>query len=104
MILRYCSKEQFISYLKNENNCRFDICNLKGVHNIENILASITVAKLLGIENRYIIESLKSFKGLPHRMEYIGTIDGVCYINDSKATTIHSVQKGIQKVRLPLLY
>ncbi len=68
---------------------------IKGEHNKENILAAITVAKLLKIENEYIIEGIKSFKGLPHRMELVRKWQERSFFNDSKATTTSAVSKSI---------
>ena len=66
-----------------------------GEHNKENILAAISVAKLLKIENEYIQEGIKNFKGLPHRMELAKELEGRYFYNDSKATTPSAVKKSI---------
>ncbi len=60
--------------------------SLKGLHNIKNMMAAANVFKILGLSNEIIKESFCSFKGLPHRLEYIGEFDGVKYFNDSIAT------------------
>ena len=65
--------------------------SLKGRHNLLNAMAAITVADLLKISKESIRESLLTFKGLPHRLENVLTIQGVNYINDSKATNINAV-------------
>ena len=65
--------------------------SLKGRHNMLNAMAAITVADLLKISKESIRESLLTFKGLPHRLENVLTIQGVNYINDSKATNINAV-------------
>ena len=59
---------------------------LEGEHNKINALASIAVAKLLCIDNSKIEKGLITFKPLPHRLEYIGTIQGVRYVNNSMCT------------------
>lgn len=59
---------------------------LKGEHNLENVAASIGVAKVLGIDEGLILESLKSFKGLEHRLEFVKTVGGISFYNDSFAT------------------
>ena len=64
--------------------------SLKGRHNLLNAMAAITVADLLKISKESIRESLLTFKGLPHRLENVLTIQGVNYINDSKATNINA--------------
>ena len=64
--------------------------SLKGRHNLLNAMAAISVADLLKISKESIRESLLTFKGLPHRLENVLTIQGVNYINDSKATNINA--------------
>ena len=66
-----------------------------GEHNKENILAAITVSKLLKIENEYIQAGIKDFKGLPHRMELVREYNGRHFFNDSKATTPSAVRMSI---------
>jgi UDP-N-acetylmuramoylalanine--D-glutamate ligase len=66
---------------------------LKGPHNYQNIMASLLAVKALknDLDEEAIIGTLKEFKGLEHRMEYVDTIDGVEFYNDSKATTLESM-------------
>ncbi len=59
---------------------------LKGTHNYENILATFLVAQILNIDFTYVIEVLKKFKGVEHRIEFVKNINGVTYYNDSKST------------------
>ncbi len=59
---------------------------LPGKHNLMNIMASVAVAKILGIEDDIIRQSVSEFKGLPHRLEYIGEFKGIHFYNDSIAT------------------
>ena len=62
-----------------------DIC-LKGLHNYENILAALLVLENFGIDKNVVIEFLKKFGGVAHRLEYVTTKDSVEYYNDSKST------------------
>ena len=64
-----------------------DIKYLAGEHNLENILAAAAAAKLLGIGNKAIVKTLRSFKGLPDRQEFVRDLKGVRYINDTTATS-----------------
>lgn len=64
---------------------------LKGNHNIQNVLASIVAAKEFGISCDEIEETLKNFKGVEHRIEFIRELNGVSYYNDSKATNIDAL-------------
>ena len=59
---------------------------LPGQHNQQNMAAAYVAAHLLGIEGEAIIEAIQSFAGLPHRLQYIKNIQGVTFVNDSKAT------------------
>jgi UDP-N-acetylmuramoylalanine--D-glutamate ligase len=60
--------------------------SLQGPHNAQNVAAASAVAKALGIDEAALAQALASYPGLPHRMERIREIDGVLYVNDSKAT------------------
>jgi UDP-N-acetylmuramoyl-L-alanine---L-glutamate ligase len=67
----------------------FDIrqkIKLKGAHNLMNIMAAVIVCKQLGIDNEVIVEGISSFRGLEHRIEYVGEFNGVHFYNDSIAT------------------
>ncbi|MCK1165734.1 UDP-N-acetylmuramoyl-L-alanine--D-glutamate ligase [Streptococcus uberis] len=66
-----------------------------GLHNVENALATIAVAKLSGISNQAIAETLSSFGGVKHRLQKLGTIKDVAFYNDSKSTNILACQKAL---------
>lgn len=68
---------------------------LEGVHNIENALACICVAKILGVDNQTIKNALVSFKGIKHRIQEIAVVDGVTYVDDSKGTNVDATIKAI---------
>jgi len=59
---------------------------LRGEHNLENIAAAVAVAKLVGVGEKNILETVRSFRGLEHRLELVGTIKGITFYNDSFAT------------------
>ncbi len=69
--------------------------SLPGFHNRENLLAACLAMRLAGIETRAIAEACRAFRGLPHRMETFATIDGVTWIDDSKATNPGSLEKAL---------
>jgi UDP-N-acetylmuramoylalanine--D-glutamate ligase len=71
---------------------------LRGLHNLENLLAAVTVAVLCGIKARGIEKSIAGFKGLTHRMEPAGKIGAVEFINDSKATNVDAALKSISSI------
>ncbi len=68
---------------------------LQGPHNAQNALAAIAVAKALGVSKTDIDAGLASFTGLPHRMERVATVDGVAYVDDSKATNPESAAPAL---------
>lgn len=72
-----------------------------GKHNEENALAAILIAKLAGIQTQIIVEALKGFKGVEHRIEYVKTLRGVSFYNDSKATNPDSTICAIHAMKQP---
>ncbi len=69
---------------------------LRGAHNIENVLASILVADVYGITPEQMAGAIHDFKGVEHRLETVATIDGVEFVNDSKATNVDSAVKAME--------
>lgn len=69
---------------------------IKGIHNIENIMAASLVALCAGCKAEVVKKGVEEFSGLPHRMEVVGQIDGVTYINDSKGTNVAAVKKALE--------
>ncbi len=72
-------------------SCKVSDINLIGEHNIANAMAVITAAKIFNLDNEKIIKALRTFEGVEHRLEFVREIEGVKYINDSKATNVDSV-------------
>jgi len=68
---------------------------LKGAHNVENILAAICAARLAGAPAEKIRASVRSFKAVEHRLEFVRTVQGVEYFNDSKATNVDAAMKAV---------
>jgi UDP-N-acetylmuramoylalanine--D-glutamate ligase len=69
---------------------------LRGAHNRENALAAAAVALARGIPEEAVREALRTFAGVPHRLEEVAVRDGVTYVNDSKATNVASAAVGIR--------
>ena len=69
---------------------------LKGMHNYQNIMAAIIVAKHYGVEDEIINKVVKEFKGVEHRLEFVREVDGKKYYNDSKATNLVSTQIALK--------
>ena len=76
---------------------------LPGKHNLANALAAATAAHLMGIPNKLISATMSQFSGVPHRLESIAEIDGVTYINDSKATNLDAVQVALKSFSQPII-
>jgi UDP-N-acetylmuramoylalanine--D-glutamate ligase len=68
---------------------------LRGNHNVENVLAAAAAARLAGVEPAAIAEGVRSFAGVEHRIEFVETISGVEYFNDSKATNVDATLKAL---------
>ena len=69
---------------------------LKGAHNLENVLAAACMAALAGCAPERIREAVRDFKAVEHRLEFVATIHGVQYYNDSKATNVDATIKAIE--------
>jgi UDP-N-acetylmuramoylalanine--D-glutamate ligase len=68
---------------------------LPGAHNLENVLAAVTAARLSGARPHEIQKAVRSFKGVEHRLEFVAELNGVCYYNDSKATNVDATLKAL---------
>jgi UDP-N-acetylmuramoylalanine--D-glutamate ligase len=77
---------------------------LEGKHNIKNAMAATAVAQLLNIRKQTIRESLTNFQGAEHRLEKVLKIQGVQYINDSKATNVNSVFYALDSMSTPTVW
>ncbi len=75
--------------------------SLKGLHNLYNSMAAGLSASLLDIKNDVIRKALSDFQGIEHRLEYVDTVDGVRYINDSKATNVNSTWYALESMNTP---
>ena len=88
---------------KDEIVIKTDELGIKGVHNIENAMASIAAAQLSGCPVEFMRPALKRFAGLEHRLELVKTINGVKYINDSKGTNVGAVVKSLEGFSEPVI-
>jgi UDP-N-acetylmuramoylalanine--D-glutamate ligase len=78
--------------------------SLKGNHNLFNSLAAGLAAKVFDIKKDVIRESLMDFKGLEHRLEFVAKVQGVEYINDSKATNVNSAWYALESMTKPVIW
>lgn len=76
---------------------------LRGNHNYKNIMAAALAADLLSAKKEDIYAAAKNFKGVEHRLEFVRKIDGVTFINDSKATTVESLEVALKSFENPVV-
>jgi UDP-N-acetylmuramoylalanine--D-glutamate ligase len=76
---------------------------LRGRHNLYNSLAAAVSARVMEVESDVIRESLSGFEGVPHRLEEVRTVDGVLYVNDSKATNVNAVWYALESFDRPVV-
>lgn len=76
---------------------------LKGIHNIENMMAVIAASRLAGVPREVIMRTFVAFKGLAHRMELVRVLDGVTYIDDSKGTNIGALAMALKGTETPVV-
>ena len=87
--------EDGLLYFRGEKVMAADEIGVPGSHNVENALATIAVAKLRGVDNEIIKETLSAFGGVKHRLQFVDQINGVKFYNDSKSTNILATQKAL---------
>ncbi|NLX01194.1 MAG: UDP-N-acetylmuramoyl-L-alanine--D-glutamate ligase, partial [Syntrophomonadaceae bacterium] len=83
--------------------CPVHEVSLRGQHNLENILCATAVAAIAGVKVETIRDILKTFTGVRHRIEEVGLVDGVLYVNDSKATNPESAIKALESFNEPIV-
>ena len=76
---------------------------IPGKHNLENALAAISISIAMDVDMEPIIHTLKTFRGVPHRVEAVDMINGVKFVNDSKATNVDAAIKAIEAIDAPIL-
>jgi UDP-N-acetylmuramoylalanine--D-glutamate ligase len=91
-------RDGFITFAHGGKVLRFGTegFRLKGVHNLDNIMASLAATLLMRCDGDRAYEAVRSFKGLPHRMEFVAEIGGVSWYEDSKGTNVGSVVKSLE--------
>ena len=81
--------------------CRADEVYIPGPHNLENALAAVCVASAMGVSAERMAYTLRTFRGVEHRIEFVRELDGVRYINDSKGTNVDSTIRAVQTMTRP---
>ncbi len=85
--------------------CRVELPELRlaGAHNRSNMLAVFLAGFIFGLEPAVMLSAMAAFRGLPHRLEYVGRVKGVDYVNDSKATNLAAVLSAIGSFSNPIV-
>ncbi|MCR5357132.1 MAG: UDP-N-acetylmuramoyl-L-alanine--D-glutamate ligase [Lachnospiraceae bacterium] len=88
---------------KAERLIEADEMNIIGMHNMENAMAAIAIADVYGVPMEDILKSVREFKAVEHRIEFVAEKNGVRYYNDSKGTNVDAAIKGIKAMNRPTL-
>ena len=92
-----------VIYFRGAAVLKMEETGLRGVHNAENLMAAMGTGVALGLEFDRMTPPLCSYKPLPHRCELVGTVAGVDYVNDSKATNIDALEKALRSEDRPVV-
>jgi len=76
---------------------------LRARHNVYNSLAAAVAARVVEVRSDVMRESLRSFEGIPHRLEYVRDVDGVRYVNDAKATNVNALWYALERFSEPVV-
>lgn len=101
----YVENEQIVACIGNTKEYIMDVKDilLLGQHNLENVLAAVSIAVLAGIDKSIIKQEVMNFRGVEHRLELVRTYNDVNYINDSKATNPDSSIKALEAMNTPVI-
>lgn len=96
-----CYAKEGRIFIKNQRGNKIEVCGIEelqipGTHNLENALAAVAICYFSGIEETIIAKSLREFQGVEHRLEFVGEIDGIRFVNDSKGTNPDASIKAIE--------
>ena len=100
----YLNKEQITITIKNKLTMSIHELALKGRHNVQNSLASGIAGRLLDIRKESIRESLSDFTNVEHRLEFVAKVNGIEFINDSKATNINAAWYALESMEKPTVW
>jgi UDP-N-acetylmuramoylalanine--D-glutamate ligase len=98
-------KDNILYYNNGTDQTRFSLAhiNLKGIHNLHNVMAAAAASKLCGCPPQKITQTIEKFKGLPHRLEFLKESHKIKFFNDSKATNVGSVVSALEALDPPLI-
>ena len=87
----------------NEKVVHIDELQILGIHNYENVMAATAISLLAGVPLDVIRDVLRKFKGVEHRIEFVDTVDGVDYYNDSKGTNTDAAIRAVLAMKKPIV-
>jgi UDP-N-acetylmuramoylalanine--D-glutamate ligase len=76
---------------------------IKGEHNLHNAMAATLAAQVMGITPAFVKSTLRNFKGVEHRQEFVREVNGIKYVNNSKATTVEAVEMALKSYDEPIV-
>jgi UDP-N-acetylmuramoylalanine--D-glutamate ligase len=88
---------------EHEAALRLSDTKLRGLHNIENLMATLAVGMARGLSFRQMVPPLCAYEPRPHRCEFVREVGGVVYVNDSKATNLDAVEKALRAQTKPVI-
>jgi len=88
---------------ENKAALRLSDTKLRGLHNIENLMATLAVGMARGLSFRQMVPPLCAYEPRPHRCEFVREVGGVMYVNDSKATNLDAVEKALRAQTKPVI-
>lgn len=101
----YTSKNNMIVSI-NDNilEMKIEEIAIKGKHNVKNSMAGVAAAEILRIRKESTRRSMATFKGEPHRLEFVREVEGIRFVNDSKATNVNSVYYALDTITTPIVW
>ena len=100
----FINGDKIVVKLADEFSMKIDELSLVGNHNVANSLAASIAGKILKISNESIRNSLMTFQAVEHRLEQVAEIDGVKFINDSKATNVNATYYALESMKQPTIW
>jgi len=100
----FVNEDKIVVKLKDEFSMKIEELSLLGNHNVANSLAASIAGKILEINNESIRNSLMTFQAVEHRLELVTEIEGVKYINDSKATNVNAAYYALESMKNPTVW
>lgn len=100
----FIENERLMVRFKDQFSMKIEELSLMGNHNVANSLAASIAGKILEINNESIRNSLMTFQAVEHRLEFVSEIEGVKYINDSKATNVNATYYALESMKTPTVW